>query len=146
MVFLVNCTEHFTMLYYRFGASLVLSGKESACQCKRRKRCRFDPWVGNIPRRRKWQPSPLFLPGKSHGQRSLVGYSLWCGKTVRHDLATKQQQYWFYSNILETNLILFKYSRKLKTAHHCIWSSLYWYLPWEQNLKHTYYRKRPTTD
>ena len=35
----------------------------------------FDPWVGNIPWRRKWQPTPILLPGKSHGWRSLVGYS-----------------------------------------------------------------------
>ena len=35
----------------------------------------FDPWVGKIPWRRKWQPTPVFLPGESHGQRSLVGYS-----------------------------------------------------------------------
>ena len=50
------------------------SGKESACQFRS---CRFDPWVGKIPWRRKWQPSPIFLPGKSLGQRSLVDYSLW---------------------------------------------------------------------
>ena len=37
----------------------------------------FDPWVGKIPWRRKWQPTPVFLPGRSHGQRSLVGYSPW---------------------------------------------------------------------
>ena len=37
----------------------------------------FDPWVGKIPWRRKWQPTPIFLPGKPHGQRSLVGYSPW---------------------------------------------------------------------
>ena len=36
----------------------------------------FDPWIGKIPWRRKWQPTPVFLPGESHGQRSLVGYSL----------------------------------------------------------------------
>ena len=47
-------------------------GKESACQCRRRG---LDPWVRKIPRRRKWQPTPVFLPGKSHGQRSLEGYS-----------------------------------------------------------------------
>ena len=35
----------------------------------------FDPWVAKIPRRRKWQPTPLFLPGESRGQRSLLGYS-----------------------------------------------------------------------
>ena len=37
----------------------------------------FDPWVGKIPWRRAWQPTPVFLPGESHGQRSLAGYSLW---------------------------------------------------------------------
>ena len=51
------------------------SGKESACQCKRHKRHEFDPWVGTIPWRRAWQPTPVFLPGKSYGQRSLAGYS-----------------------------------------------------------------------
>ena len=50
------------------------SGKESACQCRR---CRFDPWVGKIPWSRKWLPTPVFLPGKSHGQRSLAGDSPW---------------------------------------------------------------------
>ena len=49
--------------------------KESACQCRRRRRHGFDPWVRKVPRRRKWQPTPVFLPGESHGQRSLVGYS-----------------------------------------------------------------------
>ena len=51
------------------------SGKESACQRRRYKRHRLDPWTGKIPWRRAWQPSPVFLPGKSHGQRSLTGYS-----------------------------------------------------------------------
>ena len=40
-----------------------------------RKRHKFDPWVGKIPWRRKWQPTPVFLPGESHGQRSLEGCS-----------------------------------------------------------------------
>ena len=53
------------------------SGKESACQCRRCKRHVFDPWVGKIPWRRKWQPTPGLLPGESHGQRSLAGCSLW---------------------------------------------------------------------
>ena len=51
--------------------------KEPACQCRRHKRCRFNPCVRKIPWRRKWQPTPVFLPGKSHGQTSLEGYSLW---------------------------------------------------------------------
>ena len=41
------------------------------------RRHRFVSWVGNIPWRRKWEPIPVFLPGKSHGQRSLEGYSPW---------------------------------------------------------------------
>ena len=56
------------------------SGKESACQCRRCKRHEFNPWIGKVLWRRKWQPTPVFLPGKSHGQRSLVGYSPWCHK------------------------------------------------------------------
>ena len=43
-------------------------------ECRRCRRPRFSPWVENIPWRRKWQPTPVFLPGESHGQRSLVGY------------------------------------------------------------------------
>ena len=41
------------------------------------KSCRFDPWAVKIPWRRAWQPTPVSLPGESHGQRSLVGYSPW---------------------------------------------------------------------
>ena len=50
------------------------SGKEPASQFKRGKRCGFNPWVRKIWRR-NWLPTPVFLPGKSHGQRSLAGYS-----------------------------------------------------------------------
>ena len=50
-----------------------------------------NPRVRKIPWRRKWQPTPVLLPGKSHGQRSLVGYHLWDCKRVRHGLVTKQQ-------------------------------------------------------
>ena len=53
------------------------SGKEPSYQYRRNKRQGFDPWVGKIPWRRAWQPTPVFLPGESHGQRSLVGYSPW---------------------------------------------------------------------
>ena len=63
--------------------------KESACQCRR---CGFSLWVGKIPWRRKWQPTPGFLPGKSHRQRNLAGCSPWGCKRVGCDLVTKQQQ------------------------------------------------------
>ena len=51
--------------------------KESTCQCRRHKGLWFNPWVRKIPWKRKWQPTPVFLPGKSHGQRSLAGHSPW---------------------------------------------------------------------
>ena len=50
------------------------------------------PGSGRFPQRKKRQPTPVFLPGKSHGQRNLVGYSPWGCKRVGHDLATQQQQ------------------------------------------------------
>ena len=56
-----------------------LSGKESTCHCRRYK---FDPWVRKIIWRRKWQPTPVFLPGWFPGQRSLAGYSPWGHKEL----------------------------------------------------------------
>ena len=53
---------------------LVAQMVDSRLQCRRPG---FDSWVGKIPWRREWKPTPVFLPGKSHAQRSLVGYSPW---------------------------------------------------------------------
>ena len=53
------------------------SGKESACQCRRLKKHRLKHWVGKIPWRRAWPPTPVLLPGEFRGQRSLVGYNPW---------------------------------------------------------------------
>ena len=67
-----------------------LSGEEPAYR-----RLRFDPWVGKIPWRRKWQPTPVFLPGKPHRQRSLAGYSPWGHKesdTIEGLNKTKQKR------------------------------------------------------
>ena len=58
--------------------------KEPTCQHRRHKRSRFDPWAETTLWRRAWQPTPVFLPGESHGQRSLAGYSPW-GCRVGHD-------------------------------------------------------------
>ena len=57
------------------GLPLWLSGLRICLQCRRHRRCSFDPWVGKIPWIRKLQPAPVFLPGESHGLRSLSGYS-----------------------------------------------------------------------
>ena len=73
----------------RLGAYKGLSGKASACQCRRPV---FDPWIRKIPWRRKRQPALVFLPGQSHGQRSLAGYSPRSCKTVGCYLGAKQQE------------------------------------------------------
>ena len=81
-------------LYHEMGLPWCLSGKESACQGRRCKRHRFDPWVGKIPQRRKWHPTPVFLPEKFHGQKSPSGYSPWGHKesdmTATEDNTMKQ--------------------------------------------------------
>ena len=74
--------------YMSLRASLVAqSVKESAWNSK----SAFSSWVGKIPWRRKWKPMPVFLPGKSHGQRSLAGHSTWLTKSQYdwNDLACK---------------------------------------------------------
>ena len=57
------------------------SGKEPACRCRRHKGCVFDPWVRKTPLE-EWQPTPVFLPGESRGQESLVGYCPWGHKEL----------------------------------------------------------------
>ena len=63
------------------GLPKWLSSNESPCQCRRPKTLGFSPWVRKIHWRRKWQPTPEFLPGKSRWQRSLVDYSPWGRKS-----------------------------------------------------------------
>ena len=83
-VWVVNITKHAIVcsILTRPSAPFHImycgaSGKEPTCQCRRWKRCRLDPWVGKIPWRRARQPTPVLLPGESHGQKSLVGCSPW---------------------------------------------------------------------
>ena len=74
-VYQSQCVFFFFFLFllpHYLGLPQWVSGQESTCQCRR---CKFDPWVRKIPQKRKWQPTPIFLPGKSHGQRSLDGHS-----------------------------------------------------------------------
>ena len=80
---------HYAFVPFKLGFPGGLNCKESSCSA--------GDWVrflvGQIPWRRKWQPTPIFLPGKSHEQRCLAGYSPWGRKRVRHNLATKQQPF-----------------------------------------------------
>ena len=69
----VEKSQH--MIFWGFPGGTT--GKKPIFQRRRHKGYRFDPWIGKISWRRAWQPTPVFLPGKSHGQRSLAGYSPW---------------------------------------------------------------------
>ena len=82
-----------------------LSGKEFTCQCRRHRRQGFDPSVGKIPWRRKWQPTSVFLPGEFHGQRSLVGCSPWGSSQTRlsHWMCMHLSWYNYKWKILELN-------------------------------------------
>ena len=62
--------------------SQVTQTVKNCLQCRRPG---FNPWVRNISWRRAWQPTPVFLPGESHGQRSLVGLPSMGSKRVRHN-------------------------------------------------------------
>ena len=85
------------------GLPWWLSGKRIYLQCRRPG---FDSWVGKIPWEKKLQPTPVFLPGKSHGQRSLVGFSPRGYKRVRHDSATKEH----YSIVWTYHILLYNAS------------------------------------
>ena len=67
-------------LIYFMASQVVPLVKKPTCPCRRHRRHGFSLWVGKIPWSRKWQPIPVFSPGRSHGQR-LVGYSLWGRKS-----------------------------------------------------------------
>ena len=89
-------------LYAYQEPSQVALVVKNACQCRRCNRCRLDPWVGKSLWSRKWQPTLVFLPGKFHGQRSLMGYSLWSSKRVGHDWAcTHHQETWFILTLFQ---------------------------------------------
>ena len=81
----------------RWWASLVAQTVKRL-QCGRP---RFEPWVGKIPWRRKWQSTPGLLSGKSHGQRSLVGYSPWGRKESDTTERLRFTSLWFPSYIID---------------------------------------------
>ena len=86
-----------------------VSGKEPSCQWRRHKRCRFDPWVEMIPWRRAWQPTLVFLPGESHGQRgglqatvhSVTQSWTWLKRLSTHACMPETQENWITPNVSE---------------------------------------------
>ena len=67
-------TDYLSTNMYIYGLPRWRNSKDSACQCGSGRRCDFDPWVGKIPWRKTGQCTPAFLPGESHGQKSLASY------------------------------------------------------------------------
>ena len=119
-----------------------LGSKDSACQCRRQE---LDPRVGKISWRRKWQPTPVFLPGKSHGQRSVAGYSLWGRKRFGHDLATEEQR----SYEGKTDLLLYQETKKGRKLGSSVLKEAYLHtntfrLYQKTNSIHTEYKFLPT--
>ena len=81
----------YIMIEKRVGASLVTQQQRIHLSMQEtQEKMQFYPW------RKKWQPPPVFLPGRSHGQRSWEGYSSWGCKRVGHNLVMKQQDCWHY--------------------------------------------------
>ena len=111
------------------GLSRWCRGKESNCQCRSCRRRGFDPLVGNIPWRRKWEPSPVFLPGKiPWTERSLVGYNAWGCKESdmteqlsTHEWVSRQLQFGNSSQIknLEVQIQIKWQNNKSETKLRC---------------------------
>ena len=85
-----------------YGLPRWLSSKEFTCNAGDTGRCGCNPWVGKIHWRRKWQPTPVFLPRKSHGERIPVGYSPWSHKDL--DM-TEHSIHYIVSTLIELKLV-----------------------------------------
>ena len=105
---------------------------------RRHKRCMFNPWVRKIPWRRKWQPTPVFSPGKFHGQRSLEVYNPWghresntTGCVHIHmynngfSSLSKTRTCWYLMKIIGNIILLIKVFYKVKITWTCFQSSCY---------------------
>ena len=104
------------------GLPWWLGGKESACQCRR---CRFNPWVRKIPWRRAWQPTPVFLPGESHGQRSWTGYSPWGHKESHNWAPTRTKAMYLTRQVWPSPISLDSFPAPFSQNLHHFGLSLY---------------------
>ena len=93
-------------------------------QCRRHG---FGPWVGKIPWRKEWLPTPVFLPGISHGQRSLAGYSLW-GRT---ELDMTNTFTFHFTELLNSVLVIIKnVTLWILSSSQWVWSSQFMEPKW----------------
>ena len=117
-----NVVIHFFTFLKLFLKLQWHSDKEPSCQCRRH---RFDPWVRKIPWRRKWQPTPLFLPGKPHGQRNLSGYSLWCCKESDITKHASEQRQLIYNVVLVLGVQQSESIAFINIPHICVYICIY---------------------
>ena len=116
---MVTSALNILIIYCIFGASLVAQGERIRLQCSSCRRYRLDLWVGKIPWSKSWQPTPVLLPGKFHGQRSLEGCSPQGHKesdmteATWHTGTQHKEQHEMYLLELSTSL-LFVFQRKYK--------------------------------
>ena len=117
----------------RFKAETSFSHmvKNPSANAGNKKRCRLDPWVRKIPWSRKWQPTPIFLPGESHGQRSLVGYIPWGHKELDMIEVTYHSLTCGGVNIPNQCSGLTVFSLEKAMAPH--FSTLAWKIPWTEH-------------
>ena len=113
------------------------SGKELACQCRRHERRKFYTWVGKIPWRRACQPTAVLLPGESHGQRSLAGYSPWGWRRVRQDCVTKHTKA-FWTMVLGSNPLKGIENESCEAALSYICEFFHWNI-WPAGRSQTFY-------
>ena len=138
----------FIQVLYRILVDLSLgfsggtSDKEPSCQCRRCKSHRFDPWIRKTPWRKPWQPTPVFLPGQSYGQRSLVGYGPYCHR-VGHDSSDLGARRHILTNTLSLVLLIFKFSLFLWRTSLYLANYLFlkYYLPSVLILKYLRHQK-----
>ena len=102
--------------HYGFPGGSVVKNLPASLPARR---LRCDPWVRKIPWRGKWQPTPIFLPGKSHGQRSLAGYSPWGCKRAGHDLETNTQTHTSHYTFVQTPRMYIT-----NREHHGLWVTM----------------------
>ena len=91
---IMNRCKNYKSLWW--ASQLVLVVKNLPANAGDARDCEFDPWVRKISWKRKWQPTPVFLPGKSHGQRSLAGYRPWDRRESDTTECTHIQHHAFY--------------------------------------------------
>ena len=105
-----------------YGLPWWFSSKESPCKAGDTGRYGFNPWLRKMSWKRKWQPTSVFLPGKSMDKRDWQAYSPWCGERVRHDWRMSMYLSLIKEKMKEKKYILdFVFLLKVKTGIS-IWS------------------------